>query len=64
MFSSRNFMVSGQVQIFDPFELILGYGIRESANFILLHEAVQFSQHHFLKTVLFHCIFFGCFVVN
>ena len=29
------------------FEFIFVYGVRESSNFILLHVAVQFSQHHF-----------------
>ena len=34
------------------------YGVRECSNFILLHVAVQFSQHHLLKRLSFlHCIF-------
>ena len=41
------------------FEFILVYGVRECSNFILLHVAVEFSQHHLLKRVCFlHC---GCF---
>ena len=33
------------------------YGVREYSNFILLHVAVQFSQHHLLKRLSFlHCI--------
>ena len=40
------------------FELIFVYGVRECFNFILLHVAVQFSQHHLLKRLSFlHCIF-------
>ena len=34
------------------FELILVYGVRLEYNFILLHVAIQLSQHHLLKTVL------------
>ena len=34
------------------------YGVREFSNFILLHIADQFSQHHLLKRLSFlHCIF-------
>ena len=40
------------------FEFIFVYGVRECSNFILLHVAVQFSQHHLLKRLCFlHCIF-------
>ena len=40
------------------FEFIFVYGIRKFSNFILLHVAVQFSQHHLLKRLsLPHCIF-------
>ena len=31
------------------FELFFVYGVRKGSNFILLHVAVQFSQHHLLK---------------
>ena len=33
------------------FEFIFLYGMRKCSNFILLHVAVQFSQHHLLETV-------------
>ena len=34
------------------------HGVREFSNFILLHVAVQISQHHLLKRLsLLHCIF-------
>ena len=35
------------------------HGVRKCSNFIVLHVAVQFSQHHLLKKLsLPHCIFF------
>ena len=59
MFSSKSFIVS--VLIFRSlihFEFIFVYDVRECSNFILLHVATQFSQHHSLKRVsLLHCIF-------
>ena len=40
------------------FEFIFVYGVKKCSNFILLHIAVQFSQHHLLKMLsLPHCIF-------
>ena len=40
------------------FEFIFVHGVRKCSNFILLHAAVQFSQHHLLKRLsLPHCIF-------
>ena len=40
------------------FEFISVYGDRVYSNFIDLHVAVQFSQHHLLKTLsVLHCIF-------
>ena len=54
MFSSKNFIVSGltfRSQI--NFEFIFVYGVREHSSFILLHVAVQFSQHHLLKRLSF-----------
>ena len=40
------------------FEFIFGYGVMKCSNFIILHVAVQFSQHHLLKRLsLPHCIF-------
>ena len=35
------------------FEFIFVYGVRKCSNFILLHVAVQFSQHHLLKRLSF-----------
>ena len=35
------------------FEFIFVYDARECSNFILLHVAFQFSQHHLLKRLSF-----------
>ena len=49
MFSSRTFMVLRLIfQSFIYLEFIFVYGVSWSS-FILLHVAVQFSQHHLLK---------------
>ena len=59
MFSSKSFIVSGLTfRSLINFEFIFVYGVKECFNFILLHVAVQFSQHHLLKRLSFlHCIF-------
>ena len=59
MFSSKSFIVSGLIfRSLIHLEFIFVYGVRECSNFILLHVAVQFSQHHLLKGLSFlHCIF-------
>jgi len=59
MFSSKNFIVSGLTcRFLIHSEFIFVYGVRECSNFIFLHVAVQFSQHHLLKRLSFlHCIF-------
>ena len=50
MFSSKSFIVSGLIfRSLIHFEFIFVYGVRECSNFILLHVAVQFCQHHLLK---------------
>ena len=49
-FSSKSFIVSGLTfRSLVHFESIFVYGIRKCSNFILLHGAVQCSQHHLLK---------------
>ena len=60
MFSSRILMDSYlMLRSFIHFEFIFVYGVREWSSLILLHIAVQFSQHHLLKRLsFFHCIFF------
>ena len=59
MFSSRSFIVSSLTfRSLIHFEFIFVYGVRECSNLILLHVAVQFSQHHLLKRLSFiHFIF-------
>ena len=58
MFSSKSFTVSGFIfRSLIHFEFIFVYGVRKCSNFVLLHVAVQFSQHHLLKVLsLSHCI--------
>ena len=50
LFSSKSFIVSSLTfRSSIHFEFIFVYGVRKCSNFILLHVAVQFSQHHLLK---------------
>ena len=58
MFTSKGSIVSGLTfRSFIHFELIYVYGNRECSNFVLLHVAFQFSQHHLVKRIsLLHCI--------
>ena len=54
MFSFKNFIVSGLMfRSLVHFEFIFVRGVRKCFNFILLHIAVQFSQHHLLKGLSF-----------
>ena len=59
MFSSKSFILSSLTyRSWIHFEFIFVYGVKECSNFILLHVAVQFSQHHLLKRLSFlHCVF-------
>ena len=59
MFSSKAFRVSGLTfRSLIHFELIFVCAVRRCYNYIVLHVAVQFSQHHLLKKLsLAHCIF-------
>ena len=59
MFSSKSFIVSDLTfRSLIHFEFIFQYDVRKCSNFILLHVAVQFSQHCLLKRLsLPHCIF-------
>ena len=58
-FSSKSLIVSDLTfRSLIHFEFIFVYGDRQCSNFILLHIAVQFSQHHLLKRLSLHyCIF-------
>ena len=59
MFSSKRVIISGlTLRFLIYFECLFVYGVKKCSNFILLHVAVQFSQHHSLKRLsLPHCIF-------
>ena len=59
MFSSKSFMVSGLIfRSLIHLEFIFVHGFKKCSNFILLHVAVQFSEHHLLMGLSFiHCIF-------
>ena len=59
VFSSKSFIASGLIfRSLIHFEFIFVCGVRECSNFILLHVAVQFSQHHLLNRLPFlHCTF-------
>ena len=59
MFSSKSFIISALTfRSLIHFEFIFVYGVRKCSNFILLHGAVQFSQHHLLNRLFLpHCIF-------
>ena len=58
-FPSKTFIVSGLTFRHSiHFEFTFGYGVRKCSNFLLLHVAIQFYQHHLLKRLsLSHCIF-------
>ena len=54
MFFSVSVMEVGLIfSSLNHFEIIFLYGMRESSSFIILHVAVQFSQHHLLKRLSF-----------
>ena len=59
MFSSKRFIVSSlTLMSLIHFEFIFVHAVRECSNFIVLHVAVQFSQHHLLKMLSFLCCIF------
>ena len=58
MFYSRSFIVfSLTFRSLIYFEFIFVYGVRERSNLILLHIAVQFSQHHILKRLILSIVY-------
>ena len=59
MFSSKSFIVSSfTFRFLIHFEFLFVCVVKKCSYFILLHVAVQFSQHHLLKRLsLLHCIF-------
>ena len=66
IFSSRSFRVSGLIfRTLNHFEFIFVYGVGECSNFIDLHVAVQFSQHHRVEETVFSPLYiFAAFVVD
>ena len=53
-FPLRDFIVSGLTfRSLIHFEFIFVYGVWNCSNFILLHVALQFSQHHLLEGTIF-----------
>ena len=58
MFSTRNFIVSYLiVKSLSHFEFIFVYRVKVCSNFTDLHAAVQLSQHHLLKRLLFSIVY-------
>ena len=43
VFLWKFYSIQSYTYVFDPFELVFVYGVKEYSNFILLHVAVQFS---------------------
>ena len=67
MFPSRNFILSAfTFRSLIHFEFIFVHGVRKCSNFILLHVAIQFPQHHLLKRLfpppVYSCLFRHRFV--
>ena len=64
VFPSRTFIVSDLIFMsLIHFEFISVFGVRECSNFILLHVAVQFPQHHLLKKLSFPPLYIFAFFV-
>ena len=58
VFSSRSFMAfSLKFRSLIHLEFIFVYGVRKCYNLIVLHVAVQFSQHHLLKRLSFPLVY-------
>ena len=65
MFSSKSFRVSGLAfRYLIHFEFCFVNGVRKGSNFILLHVAFQFSQHHLLKLLFAPLYILTSFVKN
>ena len=58
MLSFRSSMVPGPMfKSLIHFKLIFVYVVKQWSSFILLHVAIQFSQHRLLKRLFYpHCI--------
>ena len=65
MFSSNSFIISGlTLKYLIHFEFIFVYGVRKCSSFILLHVAVQFSQHHLLQKLSLPLLYSLAFFVK
>ena len=66
MLFSKSFIVSDLIfrSLILNFEFIFVYGVRKCSNFILLHVAIQFSQHHLLKRLSAPLYILASFVKN
>ena len=65
MFSSKSFLVSGLIfRSLIHLEFTFVYGVRKCYNFIPLHAAVQFPQHHLLKRLSAPLYILAFFVKN
>ena len=65
MFSFESFITSGLTfRSLIHFEFIFVYGFRKYSNFILLHIAVQFSQHHLYEIIFALLYILASFVKN
>ena len=59
MFSSKSLIVSGlTLRSLIHFQFIFVCSVRKYSNFILLHIAVLFSQHHILKRLTLPIVYF------
>ena len=57
MFFSKSFIVSSLTfRSLSHFEFIFVCGVKECSNFIFLHVAVQFSQHHLKRRSFLYCM--------
>ena len=65
VFSSKSFLGSGLIfRSLIHLEFTFVYGVRKCYNFILLHVAVQFPQHHLLKRLSASLYILASFVKN
>ena len=53
MFSSESYRTCLIFRCLIHFEFIFVYDVRECSNFLLIHVAIEFSQHHLLKGLSF-----------
>ena len=65
VFSSKSFIVSSLTfRSLIHFEFIFVYSGKKCSNYILLHAAVQFCQHHFVQALFVPLYILASFVEN